>query len=38
MGGEGKKGGKLLSVVEDRWDKQLCTGLKVFSMRKRERL
>lgn len=33
-----EKGGELLSVVEDRWDEQLCTGLKVFSMRKRERL
>lgn len=38
MGGEGKKGGELLSVVEDWWDEQLFTGLKVFSMRKRERL
>lgn len=34
---EGKKE-KLLSVAEDRWDKWLCTGLKVFSVRKRERL
>lgn len=33
-----KKGGELLSVVGDQWDEQLCTGLKVFSVRKRKRL
>lgn len=33
-----KKKEKLLSVAEDQWDERLCAGLKVFSVRKRERL